>query len=986
MTSPVRVAVPVALMVFTMIILYGALEMSDSGKSAIDTLWDMMYGKKEKEKPQDMEISCTGSDQNGFYQMDEDRNCTLKGCYLGYLPQNNACLKLAPFTGNEAVNCEISGYTYGACTPKPNRKCGEGAGTREKYPVIEEFASGGGTCEYSIIEDCDIECPTTCGLKPEDYSAVDNALCIGVKSGDDGDDEYITLGIDDGYCGQGTEQLQLIPENIESSVFKEFGFDTVEEYLEYANPGGVCRETEPIGCNVSCDQTDSDGNPLEDIGCNDMSSKYAYVSDPEGAVCFNSQSVNEYLNPTPGATLNQPVPLETITAEEVRNEDLTYDMSKIDDDKKTGLYLLYRSNTDMSYDNLVKNKCHLYKTEPCDAPKESVDCLLGNSVPDTCEIFNGCGQSYSKTITRVLKRQAFGDGRTCIQKYGPDDSHGTTYSSTDNCLNADPCCVDSDYKPVEGTCTGEGIQTYRLDDADCEKINLLDDEYYESPEEVTKPCDVNAVCGWEDIGTCSSEGNQEQTRTTITSAINDGNPCDIVRQFVNCDVDCVGGWSGTWSGCSEDCGPGSQTMDWVVSTDEINSGTCANRGTTKSQDCKIKECPVNCVGDWSNPWSGCSEDCGPGTQTKTWKVTTAAQHGGTCANEGTTKRQDCKIKECPVNCVQSAWTNSGTCNSSTGKQSQTRTTTTAAQNSGTACGSETQDIDCDVDCVQGAWTNSGVCNSSTGKQSQTRTTTTAAKHGGTTCGSETRDIFCAVDCVQSAWTNDGVCSEPCGAGKQSQTRTTTFAALNGGTACEGETQEIDCKIKECPVPAVCGWTTNSVCSVSPWGKQTRTRTTTTAALHGGAACGSETKEIDCTPTAFDNEKFYIKDMWGEYLGLSGRLLYVRPRTPDAVWTPTGDWFTVTKEYFILDGSFDGVSVTHGGETLKHNRGFAGNNQENWKFERQSDGGFKILVNGGTTKKVYMKGRKLTSSGDALSVQPNNGWYNQYDKFYLEAAT
>ena len=95
MTSPVRVAVPVALMVFTMIILYGALEMSDSGKSAIDILWDMMYGKKEKEKPQDMEISCTGSDQNGFYQMDEDRNCTLKGCYTGYLSQNNACVKRA---------------------------------------------------------------------------------------------------------------------------------------------------------------------------------------------------------------------------------------------------------------------------------------------------------------------------------------------------------------------------------------------------------------------------------------------------------------------------------------------------------------------------------------------------------------------------------------------------------------------------------------------------------------------------------------------------------------------------------------------------------------------------------------------------------------------------------------------------------------------------------------------------------------------------
>ena len=112
MTSPGRVAVPIALMVFTMIIVYGALEMSDSEKSALDTLWDMMYGKKEKEKPQDMEISCTGSDQNGFYEMDEDRNCTLKGCYMGYLPQNNACLKLAEFTGNEAVKRKINIFLF----------------------------------------------------------------------------------------------------------------------------------------------------------------------------------------------------------------------------------------------------------------------------------------------------------------------------------------------------------------------------------------------------------------------------------------------------------------------------------------------------------------------------------------------------------------------------------------------------------------------------------------------------------------------------------------------------------------------------------------------------------------------------------------------------------------------------------------------------------------------------------------------------------
>jgi hypothetical protein len=54
---------------------------------------------------------------------------------------------------------------------------------------------------------------------------------------------------------------------------------------------------------------------------------------------------------------------------------------------------------------------------------------------------------------------------------------------------------------------------------------------------------------------------------------------------------------------------------------------------------------------------------------------------------------------CPVDsvdCVQGAWTdNPDGCNSSTGKQSQTRTTITAAVGTGTACESETQEIDCD---------------------------------------------------------------------------------------------------------------------------------------------------------------------------------------------------------------------------------------------------------------------------------------------------
>ena len=278
-------------------------------------------------------------------------------------------------------------------------------------------------------------------------------------------------------------------------------------------------------------------------------------------------------------------------------------------------------------------------------------------------------------------------------------------------------------------------------------------------------------------------------------------------------VNCVGDWSGTWSGCSEDCGPGSQTMDWVVSTDEINNGTCANRGTTKSQDCKIKECTaneaVNCVGDWSGTWSRCSEDCGPGSQTMDWVVSTNEINNGTCDNRGTTKSQDCKIKECPVNCVLGDFSDWGDCeyNNETGDyvKKQTRTTTTPALNGGTECGPLIEEQTCPaVNCVQSDFSDWGECeyNNETGNyvKKRTRTTTTPALNGGTECGLEIEEQTCpAVNCVGD-WGDWGDCSKTCGTGRQTKTWKVTSAAQHGGTcANKNTTKSQDCNTQACTV-------------------------------------------------------------------------------------------------------------------------------------------------------------------------------------------
>tara|TARA_B110000259_G_C13933850_1_gene369998 strand:+ start:176 stop:1009 length:834 start_codon:yes stop_codon:yes gene_type:complete len=113
----------------------------------------------------------------------------------------------------------------------------------------------------------------------------------------------------------------------------------------------------------------------------------------------------------------------------------------------------------------------------------------------------------------------------------------------------------------------------------------------------TQECPVPVNCvqsAWENSGVCnSSTGIQSQTRTTTTAAQNSGTACGDLTREIPCDVNCVGDWSGTWSGCSEDCGTGEQTQTWEVSTPAINQGTCVNEGTTKSQPCNTQVCPLD---------------------------------------------------------------------------------------------------------------------------------------------------------------------------------------------------------------------------------------------------------------------------------------------------------------------------------------------------------------------------------------------------------
>jgi hypothetical protein len=102
----------------------------------------------------------------------------------------------------------------------------------------------------------------------------------------------------------------------------------------------------------------------------------------------------------------------------------------------------------------------------------------------------------------------------------------------------------------------------------------------------------------------------------------------------------------SWSSCSKDCGPGTKTGTRTVITAPQNGGKpCPVLSATKP--CQDKPCPTDCEVSAFSGWSSCSKNCGPGTQTSTRTVTTAAQNGG---------------KACPA-LSQSQSCNNGVCTS-----------------------------------------------------------------------------------------------------------------------------------------------------------------------------------------------------------------------------------------------------------------------------------------------------------------------------------
>ena len=124
-------------------------------------------------------------------------------------------------------------------------------------------------------------------------------------------------------------------------------------------------------------------------------------------------------------------------------------------------------------------------------------------------------------------------------------------------------------------------------------------------------------------------------------------------------------------------------------------------------------------------------------------------------------------------------------------------TTTLSTTGGSGSGAVTYNL------VSGPCTLSGATLTGTGAGSCIVTATKAAdsSYDSATSSQVTVVIPAPVDCVVSSWSAFGQCSASCGGGTQTQTRTVTTPAANGGAACPALSQSQACNTQTCQYQA-----------------------------------------------------------------------------------------------------------------------------------------------------------------------------------------
>jgi hypothetical protein len=341
-----------------------------------------------------------------------------------------------------------------------------------------------------------------------------------------------------------------------------------------------------------------------------------------------------------------------------------------------------------------------------------------------------------------------------------------------------------------------------------------------------------------------------------------------------CPIDCIGEWGGL-SDCSKDCGSGVNIQRFSVSTPAAHDGAnCEySDGFERTTECNPQECPVDCIGGWSD-WSECSKDCGGGTKVRRYGISTQMRHNGSSCDfvDGSETIEECNTQECSVDCI-GEWGDWSNCSKECdgGVKTQRFSVSTPAINAGIGCTVadgflRTEDCNtqkCPVDCI-GEWGELSECSKEcdVGTRSQRYTISTPAANDGVSCTvadgflrtEECNKQKCPVDCI-GEWGEWSDCSKECGGGYQTRLFSVSTPVANDGVDCDftdGSQGIAMCNSQECPVDCIGAWSEWSDCSRECGGGIKSQRfAISTPALNDGVSCtfiGGSVRTEECNKT------------------------------------------------------------------------------------------------------------------------------------------
>jgi hypothetical protein len=503
------------------------------------------------------------------------------------------------------------------------------------------------------------------------------------------------------------------------------------------------------------------------------------------------------------------------------------------------------------------------ETRPCNTSPCPIDCVQ-TGWSDWSECSKSCGTGTQKQTNKVLIKPQHG-GKSC-----------TAMAKTQDCKTT-PCAVDC----VEGTwqpwddCDQEcGVGTQkrvRTGDVTAQHNGLCSDATETRNCEVKKckvHCEVSIWGGWSKCSDDCGGGYETRTRSITQRDDHNGDVCgDLVEKKVcnthACPIDCVVTQWGAWNQCSQSCGGGTRQKERHIKVNKNQNGKeCPTLIALETCNDNV-DCPEDCkIGAWPLNWSECSAQCGEGTQTR--KRTNVAPKFGGKKCPSWTQTQRCNNGECPVGCETSEWGTWTSCDRSCGKGETVRhrTITKEARHGGVVCPDLTEKencetIKCPVDCIMNDFGPFSECSHDCGggSRSRSRTVARAAAHLGKVCPSKTETRSCnmgpcAVHCTVTSWNAWSTCSKSCNGGHTKRTRDIVKQAQYGGFICPTLIEHQECGVKPCPIdcaasPNFSAW---SACSqLCGAGKQTRTKSIITAAVHNGAPCDQDmlTEQKDC---------------------------------------------------------------------------------------------------------------------------------------------